>query len=237
MARKRKKKSNVYWTSITDIAILAYNRIPERPVLREKIYQRFIFPALMKLAENLINKMKPDYIDSTFEDLQTDLVTYLTERLNKLNTDSGKGYSYYTRTSWNYLIQENDRAYRKLKSATDAIDVDERRNIMAEIHNTEMQDNIRDFMDAYVDYCYDNLNYIFSSSSEIHVADSILHFFEERINIEDFNKKALFVLIRERAGLDPSQTPIITKVMKTLKRIYEDKFEQFKQADFMNLPF
>ena len=237
MARKRKKKSNVYWTSITDIAILAYNRIPERPVLREKIYQRFIFPALMKLAENLINKMKPDYIDSTFEDLQTDLVTYLTERLNKLNTDSGKGYSYYTRTSWNYLIQENDRAYRKLKSATDAIDVDERRNIMAEIHNTEMQDNIRDFMDAYVDYCYDNLNYIFSNSNEIHVADSILHFFEERINIEDFNKKALFVLIRERAGLEPSQTPIITKVMKTLKRIYEDKFEQFKQTEFMNLPF
>lgn len=237
MARKRKKKSNVYWTSITDIAILAYNRIPDRPVLREKIYQRFIFPALMKLAENLINKMKPDYIDSTFEDLQTDLVTYLTERLNKLDTSSGKGYSYYTRTSWNYLIQENDRAYRKLKSATDTIDVDERRNIMAEIHNTEMQDNIRDFMDAYVDHCYDNLNYIFSNSNEIHVADSILHFFEERINIEDFNKKALFVLIRERAGLDPSQTPIITKVMKTLKRIYEDKFEQFKETDFMNLPF
>lgn len=237
MARKRKKKSNVYWTSITDIAILAYNRIPERPVLREKIYQRFIFPALMKLAENLINKMKPDYIDSTFEDLQTDLVTYLTERLNKLDTSSGKGYSYYTRTSWNYLIQENDRAYRKLKSATDAIDIDERRNIMAEIHNTEMQDNIRDFMDAYVEYCYDNLNYIFSSSNEIHVADSILHFFEERINIEDFNKKALFVLIRERAGLDPSQTPIITKVMKTLKRIYEDKFEVYKETDFMNLPF
>lgn len=236
MAR-RKKKSNVYWTSITDIAILAYNRVPERPVLREKIYQRFIFPALMKLAENLINKMKPDYIDSTFEDLQTDLVTYLTERLNKLNTDSGKGYSYYTRTSWNYLIQENDRAYRKLKSATDAIDVDERRNIMAEIHNTEMQDNLRDFMDGYVDYCYENLNYIFSNSNEIHVADSILHFFEERVNIEDFNKKALYVLIRERAGLDPSQTAIITKVMKTLKRIYEDKFNQFKAADFMNLPF
>ena len=234
---KRKKKSNTYWTSITDIAILAYNKSVERPVLREKIYQRFIFPALMKLAENLINKMKPDYIDSTFEDLQTDLVTYLTERLNKLNPENGKGYSYYTRTSWNYLIQENDRAYRKLKSAADAIDIDERRNIMAEIHNTEMQDNICDFMDAYVDYCYENLNYIFSNSNEIHVADSILHFFEERINIEDFNKKALYVLIRERAGLDVSQTTIITKVMKTLKRIYEDGFEEFKTTNFTNLPF
>ena len=234
---KRRKKSNVYWTAVTDVAIIAYNSIPDRPVTREKIYQRFIFPALMKLAENLINKMKPEYIDSTFLDLQTDLVTYLTERLNKLDRSSGKGYSYYTRTGWNYLIQENEKAWKKLKSASEEVNIDEQRNIMAEIHNNEMLENIRDFMDAYVEYCYDNLNYIFSSSHEIHVADSVLHFFEERVNIEDFNKKALFVLIRERAGLNPSQTPVITKVMKTLKRIYEDKFEEFKEQDFINLPF
>ncbi len=82
MARA-KKKSNVYFTKITDLAISAYNRSEESPALREKIYRRFIYPAFMKMAENLINKVKPTYIDSTFLDLQTDLVTYLTERLNK----------------------------------------------------------------------------------------------------------------------------------------------------------
>jgi hypothetical protein len=81
----RKKKSNNYFTKITDIAISAYNRSAEFPRKRERIYKRFIYPAFLKMAENLINTVKPTYIDSSFVELQTDLVTYLTERLNKFN--------------------------------------------------------------------------------------------------------------------------------------------------------
>ena len=49
--------------------------------------------------ENLINKMKPDYIDSTFLDLQRDLVTYLTERLNKFNPRENRSSSNHPTTS------------------------------------------------------------------------------------------------------------------------------------------
>ena len=191
----------------------------------------------MKMAENLINTIKPTYIDSTFLDLQTDLVTYLTERLNKFDPNSGKAYSYYTRTSYNYLIGENDRAYKKLKSDALELDVDEQRNIVTEMHNEEMREVLEYFMDAYVNYCYDNLNYIFTNSIDIHVADSILHIFENREDIEDFNKKRLYILIRERTGLDPSQTTAVTRVVKVLKQIYEDSFREYEQANFIKLPF
>lgn len=231
---KRKKKSNVYFTKITDLAITAYNSIEEDRVKREKIYRRFIYPAFMKLAENLINKVKPTYIDSSFVDLQTDLVTYLTERLNKFKPDSGKAYSYYTRTSFNYLIAENQKAYAKLKADTMELDIDEQRNIITEIHNDEMRETLKYFMDAYIDYCYENLNYIFTNGTDIHVADSILHIFETRENIEDFNKKALYIFIRERTGLETNN---ITRVIKTLKQIYTDKFLEYERSNFVNLPF
>ena len=234
---KKKKKSNVYFTRITEYAILAYNKTNDQPVLREKIYRRFIYPAFMKLAENLINKMKPTYIDSTFEDLQTDIVTFLTERLNKFNPDHGKAYSYYTRTTFNYIIAENDKAYKKLKSDALEIDVDEQRNVITEMHNDEMQETLKYFMDAYIEYCYTNLNYIFNNSLDIHVADSILHIFESRENIEDFNKKRLYILIRERTGLDVSQTTAVTRVVKTLKQIYEDNFKEYERENFIKLPF
>jgi len=233
MAAKR-KKSNVYFTKITEYAISAYNRTDSNPALREKIYRRFIYPAFMKLAENLINKVKPTYIDSTFVDLQTDLVTYLTERLNKFNPNAGKAYSYYTRTSFNYLIAENQKAYSKLKSDALELDVDEQRNIITEIHNDEMRETLHYFMDAYIDHCYDNLNYIFTNPADIHVADSILHIFESRENIEDFNKKALYIFIRERTGLE---TTNITRVIKVLKQIYEEKFLEYERTNFVNLPF
>jgi hypothetical protein len=230
----RKKKSNVYFTKITDLAISAYNSIEDDRVKREKIYRRFIYPAFMKMAENLINKVKPTYIDSSFVDLQTDLVTYLTERLNKFNPLSGKAYSYYTRTSFNYLIAENQKAYSKLKADTLEIDIDDQRNIITEIHNDEMRETLKYFMDAYIEYCYEHLNYIFTNGTDIHVADSILHIFETRENIEDFNKKALYIFIRERTGLETSN---ITKVIKTLKQIYTDKFLEYEQSNFVNLPF
>jgi hypothetical protein len=234
MAKRAKKTSNIYFTKITELAILGYNKCESNPALREKIYRRFIYPAFMKMAENLINKMKPDYIDSSFADLQTDLVTFLTARLDKFNPNAGKAYSYYTRTSFNYLIGENQKGYAKVKADTQTIDIDEQRNILTEIHNDEMRETLRYFMDAYIEHCYDNLNSIFSNPTDIHVADSVLHIFETRDNIEDFNKKALYIYIRERTGLE---TTNITRVVKTLKQIYDDKFKEYERTDFINLPF
>lgn len=231
---KRKKKTNVYFTKIQDLAISAYNRVEDNSVLREKIYRRFIYPAFMKLSENLINKVKPTYIDSSFLDLQTDLVTYLTERLNKFNPESGKAYSYYTRTSFNYLIAENEKAYRKLIADSEEINIDERRNVITEIYNDEMREILKYFMDGFVEWCYENLNYIFTNPVDIHVADSVLHIFETRENIEDFNKKALYIFIRERSGLETNN---ITRVVKTLQRLYVEKFEQYEKENFVNLPF
>tara|TARA_Y100000389_G_C17463368_1_gene523465 strand:+ start:2990 stop:3694 length:705 start_codon:yes stop_codon:yes gene_type:complete len=234
MKKRRAKKSNNYFTKITELAIISYNRVDDNLVLRERIYRRFIFPAFMKLSENLINKVKPTYIDSSFEDLQTDIVTYLTERLNKFNPNAGKAYSYYTRTTFNYLIAENQKAYNKLKKNSAEIDIDESRNIITEMHNSEMRETLKYFMDAYIDHCYENLNFIFTNPTDIHVADSILHIFETRENIEDFNKKALYIFIRERTGLE---TTNITRVIKVLKELYETKFKQYEQTNFVNLPF
>jgi len=234
---KKPKKSNVYFTQITQFAIIGYNKITTNPVRRERIYLRFIYPAFMKMAENLINTVKPTYIDSSFQDLQTDLVTHLTEKLGKFNPESGKAYSYYTRTSYNYLIGENARAYKKVKSDSDEFDIDEQRNVVIEMHNDDMRETLQYFMNAYVTYCYDNLNYIFNVPIDIHVADSILHIFENRETIEDFNKKRLYILIRERTGLDIAQTNVITRVVKVLQQIYNDNFIKYEQSNFINLPF
>ena len=231
---RRKKKSNIYWTKITELSITAYNQTIDEPQLRERIYRRFVYPALMKLAENLINKMKPAYIRSNFKDLQTDLVTYLTARLDKFNPENGKAYSYYTRSSFNYLIAENQKAYIKLKQKSEPVNIDESRNVLIELHNDDMRDTLKYFMDAYIEYCYDNLNFIFTNSVDIHVADSVLYIFETRENIEEFNKKAIYVFIRERTGL---QTNNITRVIKTLKQVYEAKFKEYEQNEFIKLPF
>ena len=152
----------------------------------------------------------------------------------KIYKQSGKSYSYYTRTTFNYLIAENQKAYVKVKQNREPIDLDEQRNIPTEMHNDDMTTVLKYFMDEYIEYCYDNLNSIFTNPTDIHVADSILHLFEERVNIENYNKKALYIYIRERTGL---QTNNITKVIKVLKNLYETKFKQYADTEFIKLPF
>ena len=68
----------------------------------------------------------------------------------------------------------------------------------------------------------------------MHVADSILHIFETRESLEQFNKKALYIFIRERTGLETNN---ITRVIKVLKKIYSQKFLEYEQTEFVNLPF
>ena len=234
MARKKKKKSNAYWTLITECAISAYNQCQYEPILKERIYKRFIYPPLLKMAENLINKIKPEYIRKEFKELQIDLVVYLTERLDKFDPIKGRAYSYYTRTSFHYLWAENQKAYNKLKSNTDPIDVDINRNVTIEMYNDEMRETLKYFMDAFVESCYANLNIIFTNPVDIHVAESVLHLFETRDIIEEFNKKALYIFIRERTGLETNN---ITKVVKVLKELYQKKWIEYEQTEFINLPF
>ncbi len=57
-----------------------------------------------------------------------------------------------------------------------------------------------------------------------HVGDAILELFKRRENIDIFNKKALFIYIKE---ITDAPTPVITKVIKVLKEIYRDMLNKY----------
>ena len=71
-----------------------------------------------------------------------------------------------------------------------------------------------------------NLTNIFSRQKDIKVADAVLHMFRMKENIENFNKKALYILIREMTG---SNTQHITRIINVMKK-YNDrlKYEFYK---------
>jgi hypothetical protein len=56
---------------------------------------------------------------------------------------------------------------------------------------------------------------VFKRKQDIDVANSVLYLMEQRKNIENFNKKALYILIREMTG---SNTQHITRVINVLKK-------------------
>ena len=60
------------------------------------------------------------------------------------------------------------------------------------------------------------------------VADSVIYLFKTRENIENYNKKALYILIRERTGV---KTQYITNVITKVKNIYLKLYDAYKDGE------
>ena len=69
------------------------------------------------------------------------------------------------------------------------------------------------------------MNSIFTNKRDIIVADTLLELFRIRENIENFNKKALYIMIREMTG---SNTQHITRVINQMKSYYFSMMEEFQ---------
>ncbi len=66
---------------------------------------------------------------------------------------------------------------------------------------------------------------IFKKPTDQKVADAVMLLFKRRENLEIFNKKALYIYIREITDVD---TPQITKVVKVLKKYHKKLYNEFE---------
>ena len=227
----RKRKSKRYFTKITEIAINAYNQCDDQR-MKNKIYNRFIHYPFDKLAENVIHTYKTYYFDVPYEDVKMNVVAFLNEKIHKFNGDNGRAFSYFTVIARNYLFNENNANYARMKSR-DTIDViDTNRNVVNEVYDKQQLDAVKDFMDYYVRYMDYNIFDIFQKERDRKIADSLTELFRTRDNLYSYNKKALYILIRERTGV---QTQYITKVVGKMKIIYSELFIDYMKEGMLTI--
>tara|TARA_R110000851_G_scaffold122236_5_gene251538 strand:- start:1638 stop:2435 length:798 start_codon:yes stop_codon:yes gene_type:complete len=222
----KQKKRRGYFFEENEKAIIAYNEETDRH-LRDKVYTQHIHKPFMKLAENIIHTFKFYCFDDPYVDVQAEVVAYLIEKIDKFDPTKGsKAYSYFSIVAKNYLIYNNNENYKKMKQRTTLSAVDLNRNITNEIVRQDIKDARKDFTDQMVEYWDDNLNVIFTRKKDIRVAAAIAELFRRRENIEIYNKKALYIMIREMADV---KTQYITKVVNVMRKIYLDMWKAYEE--------
>ena len=231
MPRKRKNKR--YFTKITEIAINAYNNCDNQH-LKNKIYNRFIHYPFDKLSENVIHTYKTYYFDDPYEDVKANVVAFLNEKIDRFNGANGRAFSYFTVVARNYLFNENNKNYERMKSRDNIDAIDLNRNITNEVINQQILEEKSDFIDHYVDYIDEHLYDLFLKDRDRAIADSINELFRNRIDLYSYNKKALYILIRERTGVD---TQYITKVINKMKSIYTELYREYNQTGFLSMSY
>jgi len=224
--RGRKPSKKQYFTYMTDKAIIAYNSEPSW-AKRNRVFKDHINYPFNKLVENIYHTFKFSYFDVPYEDVKAEVVAFLVQKIDKFQEGKGKAFSYFSIIAKNYLIIQNNANYAKRKARTDLSVIDERRNISAEVALSDHQESLRDFTNQWCGWYDSNLNKVFSNKRDIVVADTVLELFRMRDNIENFNKKALYILIRERTGL---KTQNITKVLNVMKRDYAKMYSIYRTS-------
>ena len=71
---------------------------------------------------------------------------------------------------------------------------------------------------------------MFKKESEIKVADAVLTIFKNRENLEIFNKKAIYIFIRE---ITKEETPIITKVVKKMRTVFNKCYAEYLETGYI----
>ena len=227
MGRKRK---NYYFTDVTEKAIIRYNN-EERPAMRNRIYNDHIKDAFDKLCENIIHTFKFYYFDVSSEEVKNEVVSFLVMNMHKYTEGKGKAFSYFSIVAKNYLILHNNNNYKKMKTH-DKIDVmDWDRSIQTEISQKNTAQEFSEFVQQMLEYWDNNINVIFRRQKDVRVADAVLHIFRIKGNIELFNKKALYILIRE---MTQSNTQHITRVINVMKKYQKGIYKEFQVNGFID---
>ena len=230
--RKKRQKRN-YFTQETEDAIVLYNNT-DCPDKRSRIYERKIHFAFYKLTQNIIHTFKFYYTDViNLEDLQHEIITFLLDKIHLFDQSKGaKAFSYFGTIAKRYLIIQNTKNYKK---RVDKAPVEELHHSLKHSYdldyNPMAKDELSDFMDEYLDYCNNNLSSLFPKIKDAQVADAILLIFSQRDKIDFFNKKALYIYIREMVDV---KTPHITKVAGKLGDIYKKHYLFYLENGYTN---
>lgn len=215
--KKRKKKSGekMYFTSDTEKAIILYNNEKDIDV-RNEIYVEKIKPCFDKLVENVFNTFKFTYFDNSPIEIQKETIAHLVANMHKFEEGKGKAFSYFSIVAKNYLIFHNNNNYKRFNQHVDISETPSDTTVCLQTtdsYHDELETS--EFMKLMVDYWEKNIGKIFTKQRDLNIANAVIELFRNSDRIDSFNKKALYLYIRE---ISACKTQQITKVINKMKQ-------------------
>lgn len=247
---KGKQKRN-YFTKETENAIVRYNKSTnsqEKSNIYEEFIHYPFFKLTQNIIHTF--KFYHTEVEN-LEDLQHEIIIFLLSKIHLFNPENGaKAYSYFGTIVKRWLILYNDKNYKKKIKNIDIDDLNHYSQIDSsnsqfisslrmDSNVDKIKDNNKDlddelgfkgykendklfiFMDKYILYCTTNIYTLFPKEYDAKIADAILELFRKRDNIDVFNKKALYIYIREMIDV---KTPKITKIANKLYKVFKEKY-------------
>jgi hypothetical protein len=226
--RKRRKKNStfvMYFTDDTEKSIIEFNK-ETNDKRRNEIYNEHIKYPFEKLAENILNTFKFSYFDVGPLDVQKEVVSHLVQNIHKFKEGKGKAYSYFSIIAKHYLILQNNTNYKKFHQQTDINDQPfELKELVVQPVAIDKISPKKEFLNLMIMFWENNLYNMFKKQKDLDIANAIIELFRKCDRLENFNKKALYLYVRE---ITDCRTQHITKVINRMKSTHTYIARQYR---------
>lgn len=221
--RKRKTKTkNHYFTKDHENAIIEYNNTQDVSK-RTQLYVQFIQPAFSEMVEKIIYTYKFTNLPN-IDPLKEECKVWLTTVLDKYNPDKGsKAFSYFSVITKHWFIHRIKKNSSRSKKEISYDDVIQEANHETLIVNRNYYIEKREQQEFWFSLMseIDRWDCINLKENEKKVVEAIKILLNSAEEIEIFNKKAVYLYLRELTGLNTKQ------VVNNLNKL-RDKYKIFK---------
>jgi len=227
--RGRNKKEKIYFSKATEEAIVLYNGEDDVNT-RNNIYENKIRYSFEKLVENIFNTFKFTYFDNSPLEIQRETVSHLVINMHKFQAGKGKAFSYFSIVAKNYLIFHNNTNYKRFNQHVDISETPGESSVCLQTEDAHHKNvQTQELMKLLMNYWEKNISKIFNKEKDLNIAYAVIELFRGCDRLETFNKKTLYLYIREISGCKTQQ---VTKVINKMK-----SYQSFIMQNYLNRGF
>ena len=218
------RKKNHYFTKVHEQAIIDYCLTTDSKE-RNELYNTYIGPAFSELVDKIVYTYKFTNLPNC-DYLREDCKNWLITVLNKYDPNRGsKAFSYFSVITKNWFIH---KVKKNVQSARREIVIEDYCKTTGDgintshplvTYNTFIEDSIKnEFWTSFKEQI-SNWETLPVRNNEKKVIQAVKILFEESENIEIFNKKAIYLYIREITGLNTKQ---VVSSLNKIRARYKD---------------
>tara|TARA_R110000824_G_scaffold177925_1_gene357463 strand:- start:2327 stop:3025 length:699 start_codon:yes stop_codon:yes gene_type:complete len=222
---RKKRTKNHYFTKVHENAIVKYAATDDLD-LRTQLYIEYIQPAFDQMVDKIIYTYRFTTLPN-IDYLKSDCKVWLTTILNKYDPNKGsKAFSYFSVVTKNWFIHKVKKTQKR--NRTEVLMDDMINQLEEDLVSTEPT-----YLDARAEAEFwlslhqeiDTWDSFMLKENEKRVLMAVRILLDSAEHIEIFNKKAIYLYLREITGLNTKQ--VVNNLNKLRKRykVFKEKWQ------------
>ena len=218
--KRRKKKKNYYFTKVHEQAIIDYKNT-DCLKERSELYRLYIQPSLSEMVDKIVYTFKFTNLPN-IDYLKEECKIWLITIIDKYNPEKAAAFSYFSVITKNWFIHKVKRQQKRNRREVDYDNI-------SKSHEEEFLSTSESYLtireqDEFWNSFYQEMrswDEAQMKENDLKVYKAIVVLFESKEDIEIFNKKAIYLYLRELTGLNTKQ------IVNSLKK-FRKKYGTFK---------